>query len=213
MKKLMLAALTVPILFFAACAGGPKAGKSGVVEETTEYVVVNHKGKDFGGVIPEWVTRYETEDIHSVEALSQYAEKYIFIGRNVGKNLTALQQWTRNFSVAQEMSQMVSQRVDAKFKGAAVGSPETAYGSYYQNVVANVSKAEFSGARQTADYWILRRYKTDNREEYTYYVLVEIDKKVMERQINEVLNGTPADPTPEQQTAIDLVKQSFYEGF
>jgi hypothetical protein len=54
-----------------------------------------------------------------------------------------------------------------------------------------------------------------DREAYDFYVLVTIDKAILERQINEVLDGTKTDAplTREQQTAVDRVKEAFYEDF
>jgi hypothetical protein len=55
-----------------------------------------------------------------------------------------------------------------------------------------------------------------DRESYDFYVLMTVDKAVLERQINAVLDSAQtADPaqTSEQKRAMDLVRQSFYEGF
>ena len=115
---------------------------------------------------------------------------------------------------------MVSTRVQAKFVGAAAGSPDAEYGRYFEDVVKNVSEATFSGARKENDFWLLKRYfradgKTVDRETYDFYVLVTIDKAILERQINDLLNGVARDAplTREQQTAVDRVKEAFYEGF
>jgi hypothetical protein len=87
-------------------------------------------------------------------------------------------------------------------------------------VVKTASDATYSGARKEADFWVLKRYfkedgKTVDREVYDYYVLVTIDKETLKKQIENVLNGVKPDKplTKEQQTAVDRVKQSFYEGF
>ncbi|MDR0554703.1 MAG: hypothetical protein LBG76_07900 [Treponema sp.] len=213
MQKMLMGAIIA--LVSMACASGPKTGPSGVVEETSEYVVINHQAKDFGGSVPEWVSLYATEGITAVESLDQYKDKYVFIGTDTGKNINALRQWSKNFTAAQEMAVMMTRKVEAKFAGAAVGSPEEAYGSYFESVVKNVSGATFSGARTEADYWILRRYNADQREEYTYYVLITIDRKLLDQQVIGIINGVKADKplTREQETAVDRVKEAFYEGF
>jgi hypothetical protein len=152
--------------------------------------------------------------------MSAYRDKYVFVGEDTGTNLNALRQWSSGFSVAQDLSRMVSRRVQDRFAGAAAGSPDDAYGRYFENVVKSSSDATYTGARKETDFWLLKRYfnadgKTVNREEYEYYVLVSIDKATLERQINDVLNGVNADtpPTREQATAYDRVKEAFYEGF
>lgn len=215
MKKITAIALAIAALVSGACSSGPKTGPSGVVEKTADYVVVNYQGKDFGGEVPEWVKLRESSGMTAVEALDQYKNSYCFISIDTGKNINALRNWAAGFSVPQEMARMVSTRIDARFAGAAVGSPDTEYGSYYENVVRNAARAQFSGARKEADFWILRRYKADQREEYTYYVLVTVDRPTFEQQINDVLNGTKTDEplTTEQQAAVDRVREAFYEGF
>jgi hypothetical protein len=115
---------------------------------------------------------------------------------------------------------MVSTRVQARFAGAAAGSPDDAYGRYFENVVKSSSDASYTGARKETDFWLQKRYfntdgKSVSREVFEFYVLVSIDKTLLERQISDILNGVKVDtpPTREQATAIDRVKEAFYEGF
>ncbi|MDR2402804.1 MAG: hypothetical protein LBD78_02120 [Spirochaetaceae bacterium] len=222
MKKLVWLFLAV-VLVFAACSSRPKtvAVEAPKYEEKTEaYVVLDHKAKAVGEDVPDWVTLYISDGLPGVERLDQFKDEYVFVGEDTGTNLNALRQWSSGFTVAQEMARMVSTRVQAKFVGAVAGSPDLEYGRYFEDVVKNVASASFSGARKENDYWLLKRYfmadgKTVDREAYDFYVLVTIDKGILERQINEVLDGTKTDAplTREQQTAVERVKEAFYEGF
>jgi hypothetical protein len=221
MKKLALAVALVAALLVSACSGGPKAAKApGYVEKTDTYILVDHKTKAVGQDVPDWVTLYISDGLHGVEAMDQFKDKYVFIGEDTGTNLNALRQWATGFTVAQELSRMVSTRVQEKFAGAAAGSPDDAFGRYFENVVKTVSESQFSGARKENDFWLLKRYyqadsKKVDREAYEYYVLVTIDRETLERQISGVLESAEQDPaqTSEQQTAIQRVKEAFYEGF
>jgi hypothetical protein len=190
------------------------------VEKSQAYEVLDHKTKAVGQDVPEWVTRYISGGLTEVEQMPAYTDKYVFIGEDSGTNLNALRQWTSGFTVAQDLSRMVSTRVQARFAGAAAGSPDDEYGRYFEAVVKNASDATYSGARKENDFWILKRYfkadkKSVDREVYDFYVLVSIDKASLEQQITALLNGTKTDtpPTKEQATAIDRVKEAFYEGF
>jgi hypothetical protein len=216
----------VAALALSACSSKPKAqpespGPAPEYRETTEtYVVIDHKTKAIGQDVPEWVTRYIADGLTGVEAMPAYREKYVFVGEDTGTNLNALRQWSSGFSVAQDLSRMVSRRVQDRFAGAAAGSPDDAYGRYFENVVKSSSDATYTGARKETDFWLQKRFfkadgKTVDREIYEYYVLVSIDKAILERQISDVLNNVNADipPTPEQATAYDRVKEAFYEGF
>jgi hypothetical protein len=218
MKKLIIS-LSVAALAFAsvACASNKPAMEGSVAP--AKYEIVDHKTMGLSD-IPEWVTTYLSDGVRAVENMSQYKGKYVFIGEDSGKNKSALLNWVQNFNLAQDIAQMVSLRVKTKFAGAAAGSPDDEYGRYFENVVKNTADAAFSGARKETNFWILKRYygpdkKTVEREEYDAYVLVTIDKATLDEQIKKILDGTVADKplSKEQATAVDRVKEAFYEGF
>ncbi|MDR1373957.1 MAG: hypothetical protein LBJ24_03200 [Treponema sp.] len=217
MKKILVAAFVISLLVLAGCASN-KAPE--YVEKTKAYEVLDHKTMAVGQDVPGWVTRYIDGGLVEVEKMPDFQNKYVFIGEDSGTNLNALRQWTSGFTVAQDLSRMVSTRVQARFAGAGAGSPDDEYGRYFEAVVKNASDATYSGARKENDFWILKRYfagdgKSVDREVYDFYVLVTIDKNSLEQQINAILNGTRADtpPSREQAVAIDRVKEAFYEGF
>ena len=218
MKKIILV-LLFPAVFFIACKSNQTAAPS-YVERTSTYVVVEHKATAIGQDVPDWVTLYIAEGLTGIERLPAYQDKYVFIGEDTGTNLNALRQWSTGFTVNQEIARMISNRVRAKFVGAAAGSPDTEYGRYFEDVVQSVAEATFSGARRENDFWLLKRYfkadgRTVDREAYEFYVLVTIDRSVLEEQVTNIINGVrPSQPvTAEQQTAINRVREAFYEGF
>jgi len=224
-KTLVAFSLAALALVAIGCASKPEpapaaAAPAAPARVVPKYDVLDHKTMALGGDIPEWVSVYVNEGSTGVEALEKYKEKFVFVGEDSGTNREALRQWATGFTVAQDMARLVSTRVQAKFAGAAAGSPDDEYGRYFENVVKSASDASYSGARKESDFWILKRYykedgKTVDREVYDYYVLVTIDQETLKKQIDAVINGVKADKplTQEQQTAVDRVKESFYEGF
>lgn len=228
MKKTILTlSLAAVALMAIGCASSPPpaqapapAPKEAPKKAAPKYDVLDTKTMALGGDIPEWVSVYVTDGVTGVEALPKFKDKYVFIGEDSGANKEALRQWATGFTVAQDLARLVSTRVQARFAGAAAGSPDDNYGRYFENVVKSASDATYSGARKESDFWILKRYykedgKTVDKEVYDYYVLVTIDKATLQKQLDAVLNGVQPDKplTKEQQTAVDRVKQSFYEGF
>lgn len=220
MKKLIvvLTAAAVAVVMATGCASKPE--QKTLATKGPAYEVIDHKTMAVGGDVPAWVTTFIEGGAQAVEALPAYTDKYVFIGEDSGTNLPALRLWIQNFNIAQDLAQMVSLRVQTKFAGAAAGSPDDEFGRYFENVVKNTAEARFSGARKETDFWVLKRFfkddgKTVDREAYDVYVLVSIDKASLESQIEAILTGTVADRplTREQQTAVDRVKESFYEGF
>jgi hypothetical protein len=218
MKKINVLLVAALLVFsLAACGSGPK---SVVEQKTPTYEVVDHKTMAIGGDIPAWVISYIDSGVQGVEALPAYKDKFVFIAEDEGTNKAALSLWMTGFNVGQEISRMVSTRVQAKFVGAAAGSPDDEFGRYFENVVKSAGEASYSGARKETDFWLLKRYfkansKEVEKEVYTMYVLVTIDRATLERQIEAVLNGVQVDKplTREQQTAVDRVKEGFYEAF
>ncbi|HCM26668.1 MAG: hypothetical protein A2Z99_16245 [Treponema sp. GWB1_62_6] len=221
MKKNIVAfVFAATALAVIGCASAPEKKPDAKGKTVPKYEVLDHKTMALGQDIPEWVTVYVTDGNSGVESLDRYKEKFVFVGEQSGTNKNALQLWVTGFNVAQDMSRLMSTRVQAKFAGAAAGSPEAEFGSYFENVVKNVSDATFSGARIDSNFWILKRYfkddnKTVDREVYDYYVLVTIDRALLQKQLDNIINGVKLDKpvTKEQQTAVDRVKESFYEGF
>ncbi len=201
-----------------SCASKPE--EKTMVKKGPAYEVIDHKTMAIGGDIPAWVVTFIETGVQGIEAMDAYKDKYVFIAEDSGANKQPLSLWMTGFNVTQEVARMVSTRVQSKFAGAAAGSPDDEFGRYFENVVKSAAEARYSGARKENDFWVMRRYfkedgKSIDREEYTMYVLVSIDKAMLQSQIQAVLDGTAADtpPSKEQQTAIDRVKESFYEGF
>ena len=225
MKKMMaLGVFAGALLIISGCAASPRTESAPgpapeYVEKTEVWQVLDHKTKAIGQEVPEWVTRFISDGLTGVEALSDYQDKYVFIGEDTGMNLNALRQWTAGFTVAQDLSRLVSTRVQARFTGAAAGSPADVFGRYFENLVKTTSDVVYSGARKESDFWLLKRYfqadgTTVDREVFDFYILVTIDKELLRGQINDILNRVQTDaPTKEQTSAIDRIKHTFYEGF
>lgn len=204
----------------SAPAGAAPAATPVAAAPTVKMEVIEHKASGIGGNIPEWVQIYIESGNSGVEALEKFQKMYVFVGEDSGVNLNALRLWAQGFNVAQDLARLVSTRVQAKFAGAAAGSPDDEFGRYFENVVKSASEATITGARKDSDFWVYKRYfkadgKTEDRVVYDYYVLVTIDREVLKTQLDKILAGVVPDKpvTKQQQTAIDRVKESFYEGF
>ncbi|GAB1484622.1 hypothetical protein MASR2M78_34400 [Treponema sp.] len=224
MKKMMVVvSMAIVALSVSSCASKPpvvQEVKPAPKVNVPKYEVIEHKTMAIGGDIPEWVNVYVQDGMTGVEALPKYKDKYVFVGEDSGTNLNALRIWSQGFTVAQDLARLVSTRVQSKFAGAAAGSPDDEFGRYFENVVKSASDATYTGARKDTDFWVYKRYfkadgKAVDREVYDYYVLVTIDREILKRQLDDILNGVKVDKplTKEQKTAVDRVKESFYEGF
>ncbi len=219
-KTIVLLGLSAAALVAMGCASAPEAAPEAKAKPAPKFEVIEHKASGIGGDIPEWVSVYVSDGNSGVEMLDRYKDKYVFVGEDSGTNLNALRLWAQGFNVTQEIARLASNRVQSKFAGAAAGSPDDEFGRYFENVVKNVADATISGARKDSDFWVYKRYfkddgKTMDRDVYDYYVLVTIEKDVLKTQLDKIISGVVPDKplTKEQQTAVDRVKESFYEGF
>ncbi len=213
--------LILAVIFFVTGCASNKEEPPRELEAQQKTSVIEHKGTALGiNDIPSWVDVYITQGIPGLEKMPEFADMYCFVGENTGTNRNSLQLWGNGFNIPQEIARTVSSRVKALFTGAATGSPESAYGSYFENVVKSTADATYSGARKLNDWWVYVRYynddgKTRMKDEYRAFVLTTIPKVQLDQQVMDVINGvSSAGTTPEQMTAVDRVKSIMAaEGF
>lgn len=200
-RALFLMPLAV-LLVLAGCAGGPKGKDIVKVEGEREYVVVDHKTMDFGGQVPQWVTK-TTSDLEK----NEYPDHYVFLIDQVGEDLQGLELWSKNFAAASDIARMVETRVQDKFVGAAAGDMDGLEG-YMEQVVKSTSNARYSGVRTEDSFWIKKRYN-DDREEFRYVFLITVPRKQIDDAIKRAFDETEKPKSEEKQTAVDRVKEAF----
>jgi hypothetical protein len=214
------------IMIFTACAGNIKEVPlqwtivSQPIKPVRLYLLIDYKAKALGGLIPEWVQRYERTGLPGIETMGEYQDKYMFISKNSGTNFKVLQQWASSFRISHDFARMVSSRIQDRLTSATVSYPDYEYGAFFEAVVKASSDAEYPEAVQETDFWLKKQYfKEDgitvDQEVYDFFILVSIDKIALKSQIDTILNDIKVaiPPTREQTAAINRVKGTFYEGF
>ena len=166
-RRGIVLALIATALVFSGCASKDEPEPK-ELEAKVKSEVLEHKGTALGvNQLPVWVETYIAEGVLAVEKLSSYEGSYCFIGEEAGTNLDALQVWVSSFDIPSEIAANVSTRVNALFTGAASGSPDGEYGTYFENIVKSSSGASYSGARKVNDWWVMtRRYDPDQKKKY-----------------------------------------------
>jgi hypothetical protein len=184
------------------------------------YEIINYKDREESAEIPVWVTRYLNEGILGVEALEEYRDRYIFIAENTGINLRTLQQWTAAFSLYQDFPRRVASRIEKRLLNAANQYPDDEYGDFFEESVKAASDAYYTGAVCEGDFWLLLQYFEEDgvkagQEFYTFLVLISTDKSFMRNQILQILNNLELEhkPTKDQASAINHIKENFFENF
>jgi hypothetical protein len=209
MQKISYLLMAILVLAVAVgCKSAPPPAEPKVQEPEAQYTIIDHKTKDFGGTIPDWVGKGTIE----IEAMDKYKDFYVFIDDQVGKDLEGLKLWSRGFSIASEIARLVTTRVTDKFVGAAAGDKDE-LATYMEEVVKSLSEAQYSGARQEADFWVQRRKKSDETEDYRYLLLVTVPRDQIDDAIRRALeDADEKEKTEEKKTAIQRVKDAFENG-
>lgn len=215
-KKMMMlfASVLTVIFFFTSCASTPSEPVAKELEGTVKSEVLEHKGSALGlNELPVWVETYILTGITGLEELPDYTGDYCFVAETSANDVNAAQAWVNGFDMPQTIARNVSTRVDGVFSGAATGSAEGAYGTYFENVVKAATEIEYSGAKKENDWWVLtRRYDTDikskYKDEYRAYVLYTIPRDLLDQQVLTVIDRVAQESSVDagQEAAIDKVK-------
>ena len=230
MKRVLSSAILWMVLF-ASCMSS--TGKQipappdtpGTAEAQKQYIITDHKNRSGGEAVPEWVNVYLEGGVRRVEALSAYQERYVFISRNEGNNFSALGQWAKGFSPELDFPRLAAVRIEMRF-GSGVSFPDQEYGAFYEELIRTASDASWIGVQREDDFWIHKTYLKRGDEEsiqdqsredenWEFFILVSIDKKLFVSQLNAVFRAVMPDPRPskEQSAAAARVRERFFTGF
>ena len=223
MKKIL--AILIAVVSIAAvvgCASEPKPAKGGVnppapTVKAYPPQILEHKGTAFGRDYPKWMDA-ALDGPKAVEKLGDYANKFIVVVQEDGGDLTGVQLAASRLNAQTTIAQLVSTRVKDTFAGAQVGDKDKIE-TYMERCVKSASEAKFSGFGMESEWWAkLQTFTADGKADKQVYRVIQIwgiDKDTLKKQIEGILKGeAAAEPkTEEKQRAMDLVQQSFFEGF
>lgn len=219
MKRIVIGlAVLAALLSLAACATSPEPPAP--TPTIGKFEILQHKGTTLGVMTPPAWVEAAVNGPRAVEKLPDYKDMYVTVVDFSGPNLQGVQLKIQNMDAAAEISRYLSTRVKDTFAGAQVGDTKDIE-TYFERTVKLVSEARFSGFRPMSDWWVqLRWYKPDkpkvfDHDEFRVIQLFAIDKNVLKEQLDKILSDAEAaEPkTPEKQRAMDLVQQSFFDGF
>jgi hypothetical protein len=236
--------LTVPLIF-CACADqrnivfrpDPESPKQTETVVTGE--LIESQNGPAGKPLPEWVNRFINGGISRVEALGAYRDKYIFIGRNRGTSLKALDEWAARFTIAQDFPRLAAVRIEKRLLGAASLYPDDEYGEFFEAVIKSAFDAEYPEALKGDSFWIKWRVSAggetapdlsesaniagqdqeagppEDQDIYEFFVLISINKIMLQTRIQNIMKNTETDVPPSryQAAAISRIQQNFFEGF
>jgi hypothetical protein len=224
-ESLVLPVLSGTLFLFFSCISSPNEVPVPVYSppmaaEKPAIQIVEHQYSTLNRAAPDWIVQYLSDGIPGVEALFRFTDSYVFIDENSGTNINALNQWAEGFVPAQDFGQLLSARVQARFIGKTGGTPDRDYGRYFEAAVRAVADRSYTDVQVEGRFWVIRQYTGDgvtrgSQKIYDYYILISIKKEELKTQLNNVLRNALADlkPTREQNTAINRLRDAFYDSF
>jgi hypothetical protein len=211
------------LAFFCACTGEPakiiiQPETKAPVQPRSGQVILDYQDAAGGRKIPEWVTRFLDRGSQGVEELEYYRDSYAFVAANRGTNFKALGHWAAGFTTAQDFPRLAAVRMEERMLRTALLYPDDEYGEFFEALVKRASDTVYTGALKEDTFWIKQLSYQENvpgREEYVFFVLVTMEKRELQTQVQALLAEispiTP--PTREQAASINRLKETFFEGF
>jgi uncharacterized membrane-anchored protein len=222
-KILGILIVLLTIVAVMGCGGSAKSKPSDGVKPPAPTVktyppqIIEHKGTAFGRDYPKWMDA-ALDGAKAVEKLPDYANKYIVVVQEDGGDLTGAQLAASKLDAQTTISALISTRVKDTFAGAQVGDKDKIE-TYMERAVKSVSEATFTGFAMESEWWVkLQSFNTEGKPDKQFYRVIQIwgvDKDSLKKQIDGKLkDAAAAEPKTEQkQRAMDLVQQSFFDGF
>jgi hypothetical protein len=217
----ILVVLLVLSAVIVGCASKPATGAGLNPPAPTVKVyppqILEHKGTAFGVDYPKWMVA-ALNGPKDVEKLPDFANQYIVVVQQDGMDLAGAQLAASKLDAQTTISAMISTRVKDTFAGAQVGDKDKIE-TYMERAVKSVSEATFTGFAMQSDWWAkLQTFTADGKADKQVYRVIQIwgiDKDTLKKQIEKQLAGAAAaEPKTEaKQKAMDLVQQSFFDGF
>jgi len=167
--------------------------------------------------IPAWLRSFLNGGIEAVEKLDTYNNKYVFIGMNEGKNISVLNKWIEFYTVTQDFPMLAAARIEKRMYLTVSLYPDDEYGVFYETMMHNAYNTVYTGAVKEDNYWIKTRSENagESSENYNFFVLITIEKNLMQSIIRNMMTKTSTDVTMTtvQSNSVNRLRNTFFEGF
>ncbi|MDR2370764.1 MAG: hypothetical protein LBD71_04730 [Treponema sp.] len=211
------------LFFLAGCSGTPKQPIIRPVEPPPPPAaevqhIIDYQGKEEGETVPRWIELYLAGRRSDIEASPEFYNKYVFVASNEGSRFEILSLWAREFSGRRDVPRLVASRTEDRMTGKTL-YPDDEYGEFFERFIKDIFNSVFEASVDSV-YWIRQRsYEEDgvtvDQERYRFFILITIDKPVLERELFRIMNmvKTIVPPTRDQAAAINHLKENFFTGF
>jgi hypothetical protein len=181
-------------------------------------LIIDYQGRKEGEIVPRWIELYLAGGWRAIEASAEFYNKYVFVASNEGSHFKALDLWAREFSVRRDVPRLAASRAEDRMTGGTL-YPDDEYGEFFEYFTKDIFNSVFEASLDSV-YWIQQRFfeedgVTTNRETYRFFILITMDKPVLERELSRIMNRvkTKVPPARDQAAAINRLKENFFAGF
>jgi len=119
--------------------------------------------------------------------------------------------------VTHDFPMLVADRIEKRMYLTASLYPDDEYGTFYEAMIQNAYKTEYTTAEKEDYYWI--KTKSENAEEpsenYIFYILITIEKSSMQTIIRDMIDKTNGAVVlnKSQTNSVNKLRNTFFEGF
>lgn len=203
MKRIILSALTALTLvgLLASCGSTLKLKGADPVMMTGTPEIIDYPGLALGSQVPDWVIAIGDGSQKRVrKSLDIPNSSQIIILQNKGTNLDFLKIWTQQVDakaeIASSIEQTIAQTIQSEMSLQDAGQQVDEKSAKIFS--ASMTNVTINGFEKVCDYWIKTRTPQidsknpkivkEYREEYTYYVVYEIDKDLYDYQLQQAMD-------------------------
>ena len=216
-----------------------------VLPQAVPYSIISYMDTETGD-LPAWLVTYlgaastsgkDTAGLLGVEALAEYAGRYVFIIEQRGAALSALEKWKAYFRINQDFSSAVFLRMYARLLSESEGRPDYFFGDFFEIFLKKIAGSSFSGASFEDFFWVKTAFQRattpsftpeepepeetlpsieyETEEEYRYYILTTINRADLQREIRTLFAESRDGLNLEKfhANAVDRLEAALFAGF
>ena len=180
-----------------------------LAESVKEMDVLDSKGMPFDVDIPKWLENALDGDYSLLE--KEYKGAVIYFAEWDGQDLDGLKYLVQHFQVNENFSHTLSTAAIAKIRGNSKVCKESEGNEDFLNDIENAfAQIFYHGLELKKDYWIQIRTYKDKKEScfedsYHYYVVYAMDRNILKRQVESVLERVEAESAVQQKMKKEAI--------
>jgi len=222
--KIKFSSFLIIIFLFSSCASRerdfiPVPDEKFFERETTIGISINDiietKSGHTVSSMPEWLAAFLEGGIEAVESIYAFRNKYVYIASNKGASRTVLNKWAETYTTTHDFRIPAAERIERRVVAASTLYPDNEFGQFNEKLIKTSFNTSYPGVHKQDIYWITINEDNESAGTYIYFILLTIDKSMMQMVIKNLLSYSVNNSvlTNPQAAAVNRLRQNFFEGF